>query len=94
MLERRCEVPPKGWRCTRVAGHEGPCAAVPNTLLGSGKCPLCEHEWSRHDPEDGRCDAHTALRGGFGPCPCGRDLAFMQREIALQSSAALLERFE
>lgn len=23
-----CTVPPKGWRCTREAGHEGPCAAV------------------------------------------------------------------
>jgi len=24
-----CTLPPAGWRCTRVAGHEGPCAAVP-----------------------------------------------------------------
>lgn len=24
----RCDVPPPGWRCTRKAGHEGPCAAV------------------------------------------------------------------
>jgi hypothetical protein len=24
-----CEVPPKGWYCTRTAGHAGPCAAVP-----------------------------------------------------------------
>lgn len=24
-----CTVPPKGWRCTRRPGHEGPCAAVP-----------------------------------------------------------------
>lgn len=23
-----CQVPPFGWRCTREAGHEGPCAAV------------------------------------------------------------------
>lgn len=23
-----CTVPPDGWRCTRRAGHEGPCAAV------------------------------------------------------------------
>ena len=23
-----CEKPPKGWRCTRDAGHDGPCAAV------------------------------------------------------------------
>lgn len=24
-----CGVPPPGWRCTRGAGHKGPCAAVP-----------------------------------------------------------------
>lgn len=23
-----CERPPKGWKCTRDAGHDGPCAAV------------------------------------------------------------------
>lgn len=23
-----CPVPPPGWRCTRAAGHDGPCAAV------------------------------------------------------------------
>lgn|GEM_PF-4156126 len=27
--ERRCELPPAGWRCTRGAGHDGPCAAIP-----------------------------------------------------------------
>lgn len=25
----RCELPPIGWACTREAGHDGPCAAVP-----------------------------------------------------------------
>lgn len=24
-----CRIPPQGWRCTRKAGHEGPCAAWP-----------------------------------------------------------------
>lgn len=23
-----CEKAPKGWKCTRSVGHEGPCAAV------------------------------------------------------------------
>ncbi len=23
-----CDVPPPGWRCTRVKGHDGPCAAI------------------------------------------------------------------
>lgn len=26
--EKECQVAPAGWRCTRAAGHEGPCAAV------------------------------------------------------------------
>lgn len=26
---KRCEVPPQGWYCTRKAGHDGPCAALP-----------------------------------------------------------------
>jgi hypothetical protein len=25
----QCEVPPEGWYCTREAGHDGPCAAMP-----------------------------------------------------------------
>lgn len=24
----KCKVPPAGWRCTREAGHDGPCAAI------------------------------------------------------------------
>lgn len=30
-----CQKPPAGWRCTREAGHEGPCAALP---IGEGQC--------------------------------------------------------
>jgi hypothetical protein len=30
LTKPECKVPPKGWKCTRGAGHEGPCAAVPN----------------------------------------------------------------
>ncbi len=26
--EQECDIPPFGWRCTRPAGHSGPCAAV------------------------------------------------------------------
>lgn len=25
---QECPLPPAGWRCTRRAGHDGPCAAV------------------------------------------------------------------
>lgn len=26
-----CELPPAGWKCTRPSGHDGPCAASPET---------------------------------------------------------------
>ncbi len=29
LASNSCQIPPPGWRCTRVARHEGPCAAVP-----------------------------------------------------------------
>jgi len=27
--DRKCQIPPTGWRCSREVGHEGPCAAWP-----------------------------------------------------------------
>jgi hypothetical protein len=50
-------------------------------------CPLCGHEWSRHDPADGCCDAHSDER--LGVCGCGRDMAWMHLKIAALSQAAL-----
>ena len=38
-------------------------------------CPLCQHRWAIHDPEDGRCD------DGDG-CFCGRELSFMRQALA------------
>jgi hypothetical protein len=29
-----CALPPAGWHCTRVAGHDGPCAALPSDDAG------------------------------------------------------------
>jgi hypothetical protein len=29
-----CHLPPLGWSCTRAAGHDGPCAAVPVLING------------------------------------------------------------
>jgi hypothetical protein len=51
------------------------------------ECPLCEHEWRRHDPEDGRCDAPA--EDGLFECQCGRDLGWMQEKVAMRSLAAL-----
>lgn len=28
-----CIIPPQGWVCTRGAGHDGPCAALPTTQI-------------------------------------------------------------
>lgn len=39
---RECAVPPRGWRCTRGAGHDGPCAAVPDCTCDVHP-PRCEH---------------------------------------------------
>lgn len=29
-----CAVPPEGWYCTRKPGHDGPCAAHPDPIVG------------------------------------------------------------
>lgn len=65
---------------------------------GDEKCLICGHEWYRHDPEDGCCDAPMTPWVGFekkalaGPCLCGRDLYFMQRRIGQLSRSALETR--
>jgi hypothetical protein len=59
-----CAVPPAGWACTRAAGHEGPCAAVPATpaaQIGQADeralpCPFCG---GKCDPEGWFGDAVT-----------------------------------
>lgn len=28
-MTQACTIPPAGWACTRAAGHDGPCAAIP-----------------------------------------------------------------
>jgi len=34
MSTQECALPPPGWRCTRAAGHDGPCAAVATHMPG------------------------------------------------------------
>jgi hypothetical protein len=65
----------------------------------SENCASCGHEWRRHDPEDGKCDAGMPLaigmpswsgKSAFGlPCPCGRDLAYTRYRNAEMSKDAL-----
>lgn len=53
---------------------------------GEAICPVCGHAWSRHDPEDGCCDAPSTLDPG--PCFCGRSLAvWRSKNIALRAAA-------
>ena len=60
----QCAAPPAGWTCSRVAGHEGPCAASP---IGSGHpegedlCYGCGHKEDEHPTEVGCQEWH---RGG------------------------------
>lgn len=53
------------------------------------RCAVCGHKWSQHDPADGRCDSASENAEDGAVCPCGRDLAWMQRRIARLSKRAL-----
>ena len=76
-----------------ATGYADPCHAAWDEGAACGvaaeraRCPLCDHEWRRHDPEDGRCDCHSETT--LGPCQCGRDIVWMQERIAAMSLAAL-----
>jgi hypothetical protein len=52
-------------------------------------CQLCGHEWRRHDPEDGKCDAPHLTEAGV--CWCGRDADQWRAMNAAASRAALAE---
>jgi hypothetical protein len=45
---RPCTVPPRGWKCTREAGHQGPCTAISDYPVAqniqAGYCPECHEE--------------------------------------------------
>lgn len=36
----KCELPPKGWECSRTKGHDGPCAATPTGTGEHRESPL------------------------------------------------------
>lgn len=75
-----CNVPPEGWRCTRTPGHDGPCAAHPDPIVGhktlydGTRVPLRQREaeaiFARAEAEDARRkaampDEQTAIRQLF-----------------------------
>jgi len=47
----KCNIPPKGWSCTRVAGHDGPCAAIRKGTMLKFVCWFSKHFWDIHDEE-------------------------------------------
>src|SRR4051794_36888 len=75
-------------RCVGCRAAESFHARTPESFQ-LGACPLCGHEWRRHDPEDGCCDAPHPTEAGA--CPCGRDLAFWCAYNAAKSTAQLLD---
>lgn len=45
MQSPECSLPPPGWKCTRKAGHDGPCAAVPTRPCGTVPIMLSDEPW-------------------------------------------------
>ena len=43
-----CTIPPMGWICTRVGGHDGPCAAEPVVQLELRDKLMIELAYCRH----------------------------------------------
>jgi hypothetical protein len=78
-----CKLPPPGWKCTRGAGHEGPCAATPQV---DEIVVLSEHVGSdqsgRFVVEELREDGHVRLSNGFWYHPSN---------LSAAPSASLLE---
>lgn len=69
-LRGECSRPPKGWRCTRNPGHDGPCAAVADDDRLNHRPPLADPKLPCHG-----C-AHSASGAPFpghssGERPCG-----------------------
>lgn len=59
-----CTLPPHGWRCSRAAGHEGPCATHPAS-------PTAEW-WARRWIEKATPDEIAAMRAIIlDQCQCG-----------------------
>ena len=72
-----------------VRGHFQQATVILEAVRAAATCPTCGHEWRRHDPDDGRCGAHSSESGVFGPCRCGRDVQFTATANARHSREAL-----
>jgi hypothetical protein len=75
---------------TNTIEPSDPSPIGPESVRQGHKCPLCFHEWTRHDPEDGKCDAHSDEPGIIGPCRCGRSKGFWRWRNQLNSRSRLV----
>ena len=62
-MEKSCGRPPLRWRCTRKAGHSGPCAALQYTKY---KCVQCGCFW--RDNLDGTMSLFNGTQKSCGVC--------------------------
>lgn len=99
-----CTIPPKGWRCTRAAGHDGPCAVIEHDMAdymdnrfvwvapGDKKVDRLELEF---DVSDRRLvfEGDDAEQGAWVRCAPSRNLCVL-RTAKLQPSrdAEMVER--
>lgn len=60
-----CRLPARGWRCTRGAGHEGPCAAEPIYA------PATDAWWARRWWEKATPGEREAMRRLIADVPAG-----------------------
>lgn len=58
-IPEKCVVPPPGWRCSREAGHDGPCAARPTAAISAQAKRMTE---AFRDTDNKRCSVNLALR--------------------------------
>ena len=63
-----CTVPPSGWSCTRVAGHDGPCAAIPAASRQPDAAPV---QAAVVYPPDGTVSPFTVINLGSGMVKMG-----------------------
>jgi hypothetical protein len=81
-LGQQCKLPPKGWTCSRGAGHDGPCAAWPECSAPActpPTCQLCPHEGKPNPVKANPKARCTCTRDETCPA-CIAKLATMQRQ--------------
>ena len=91
-----CKIPDFGWFCTRGEGHEGPCAAWPNSPTET--CPTCGGPATRHEVS-GAFDMRDEYRAAPPPAAGVPDVGprhpvvVYWRNAALESAAGVVDRY-